>query len=191
MRFFSYLILTLALIVLPKVEATSLYNAKTFRALTADKRALRIGDTVTIIVLETAQASASAGSADKSEFGFGAQAGVNEKNWQYGVGVNGNTKGTASTQRKGQLRAQITAVVIQVDENKNLIIQGKQTLTIDGEVQVIELSGRARRSDIASNNTLLSSRLFDAKISFVGNGDVTEGKEEGVFARIFKWLGLK
>lgn len=171
--------------------ATSLYNQDNYKELTADRRALRVGDTVTVIVMESAHASASAGEADESNFGFNAQAGANDKAWRYGIGVNSATEGSASTQRRGLIRAQITVVVVGVDSNQNLIVRGQQSLTIDGEEQKIEIAGRARRSDITSNNTLISSRLFDAKISLVGQGSVTKGADEGVFAKLFKWLGIK
>lgn len=172
-------------------DSSSLFDKHNYKEITADHRAFRIGDTVTIVVMETAHASASAGSADQNEFGVAAQAGVDDKNWQYGLGINSNTEGNASTQRRGLIRAQITAVVKAIDKNKNLMIQGQQTLTIDGEQQTIELTGSARRSDIASNNTIISNRLFDADIKFTGSGSVSNGKDDGVFAKFFKWLGLK
>ena len=172
-------------------QSSSLYNPKNFKEITEDHRAFRVGDTVTIIVIESAQASASAGSADENQFGIGAQAGVNDKNWQYGLGINSNTEGAASTQRRGSIRAKITAVVTAIDKNKNLIIKGQQIIIIDGEEQKIELAGRARRSDISSNNTLVSNRLFDAKIKIIGSGSVTSGKEEGIISSFFKWLGIK
>lgn len=177
--------------VLNMAQAESLYEEKTFKDLTSDKRAKVVGDTVTLIVLESAQAATGAGSADDSEFSFSGSAGVNEKNWQYGLGVGSATDGNASTNRAGSIKAQLSVQVIAVDDNRNLILKGKQLLTINGESQTIEISGKARRADIFSNNTLLSSRLFDADIKFTGQGEVTDGKESGVFARLFKWLGFK
>lgn len=172
-------------------QSSSLYDKHKYKEITADHRAFRVGDTVTIIVMETAHASASAGSADKSDFGLGAQAGVNDKSWNYGLGINSKSEGNASTQRRGLIRAQITAVVTSIDDNKNLLIKGLQTLTIDGEKQTIELEGRARRSDITSKNTIISNRLFDAQIKFTGSGSVSKGKEDGVFSKFFRWLGIK
>lgn len=188
MRYFSLLLMVCFSIA---VNATSLYQEKSFKALTADNRAKGIGDTVTIIVLENAQASSSAGSADGSEFGFTGNATVNQKGWNYGLGVGSQTDNNAITKRVGSIKAQISVVVTGVDDNQNLKLQGKQLLTINGESQTIEVTGLARRSDIFSNNTLLSSRLFDADIKFSGKGEVTKGKQQGVFARLFKWLGFK
>ncbi|MFT4925227.1 MAG: flagellar L-ring protein precursor FlgH [Phenylobacterium sp.] len=196
MRYFNLLMVVLLLVLMePPADATSLYDQKTFKDLTADKRAKVVGDTVTIIVLENAQATTSAGLAGDSEFAFSGGATINKKGWSYdtnyGLGVGAQSDNNAVTKRVGSIRAQISVVVTAVDDNQNLQLQGKQLLTINGESQTIEVTGRARRSDIFSNNTLLSSRLFDADIKFVGQGEVTEGKEDGIFARLFKWLGLK
>lgn len=190
MRYISLVLLFICTMV-SATQSSSLFNQHKYKEKTADHRAYRVGDTVTILVIETAHASASAGSAGDSEFGIGIDAAANQKNWQYGMGIKGKNEGNASTQRRGTIRAQITAVVTKIDENGNLIIKGQQSLTIDGEQQVIELQGRARRSDITSDNTMLSSRLFDAQIVFKGEGIVSEGKEQGIFSRLFKWLGLK
>ena len=184
-------LLVLMTLFINPANADSLFDKHKYKEITADQRAFRIGDTVTILVIETATARASAGSADNSGYKLSADASVDNKGWNYGLGVGSETKGNASTQRQGQFRAQITAVVTSIDENGNLVVSGKQSLTIDGEQQIIELTGQARRSDITSQNTILSSRLFDADIKFVGAGSVSKGKEEGVFSKIFKWLGLK
>lgn len=193
MQFVKYVIgiLLLICISVSNAESSSLFNKHEYKELTADHRAIRVGDAITIVILESAQASASAGSADQTEFGVAAKASVNDKNFHYGLGVDSNSEGSASTQRRGLIKAQITAVVTAVDDNKNLVVQGQQVITIDGEEQKIELSGRVRRSDLASNNTIVSSRLFDAQIKFIGSGSVSDGKENGVFYKLFKWLGFR
>lgn len=173
------------------INATSLYQSESYKALTADKRALHIGDTLTIIVIESAQASASAGASGQNEFGLSAQTGTDNFGWQYGLGIGSNSEGQAATQRQGGIRTQLTVSVQRVDKNDNLYVKGKQVLVIDGEEQIIELTGIARRSDIASNNTLLSNRLHDAKIKFSGKGSVTEDQQDGIITRLFKWLGIK
>ena len=170
--------------------ATSLYNKESYRSLTSDKRATKVGDTVTIIVMESSEAGSSAGIKSESGFDMDAKANVDEKSWSYGIGIDGSNKGDAQTSRNGFIKSQITAVVVSVDDNDNLLIQGQQTLTIDGETQKIEITGKARKTDIFSNNTLLSSRLFDANIKYIGQGVVSDGKEPSNIYKFFKWLGL-
>lgn len=184
-------LVVMASLALPnQVIATSLYDKNKPVSLTADKRANKVGDTVTILVIENSQASSSAGTNADSGFAIDGQARAQDKDWRYGVGIGSSNNGDASTSRKGFIRSQITAVVTAIDANGNLSLKGSHTLTIDGETQKIELTGKARKTDIYANNTLLSNRLFEANIKYVGEGDVSSGKEPSGIYKLFKWIGL-
>lgn len=191
MSLFKLIVVNLMfLISMASVEATSLFNNADFSALTSDKRARKIGDTVTIIVLENSQAKASAGNSKENEFSISAAANSPNGSWPYGLGVGSDLNGNAAIQRNGYIKAQITAVVQDMDDNGNLLIHGKQNISIDGEIQTIEVTGRVRKSDIFSDNTLISSRLFDANIVFNGKGPVSENQKSGLIYGLFNWLGL-
>ncbi|MCF2860217.1 flagellar basal body L-ring protein FlgH [Pseudoalteromonas sp. SMS1] len=188
-KYSGFLIFVISLMSV-NTQASSLFSKETFNSYTADKRASRVGDTVTIIVMENAQAKSSAGAATDKGFGLSASGSSPNGSWPFGIGVGSEINGDAAIHRNGFIKAQITALVEGKDANGNLIIRGRQNITLDGEVQSIEVTGRVRNSDISSQNTLLSSRLFDANIVFIGQGSVSEGTEPGVIAKLFKWLGL-
>ena len=155
----------------------SLFNEENFSALVADKRAALIGDTITIIILENAQAKSRSGSSNVNDIGITASGKSPQGSWPFGMAVGTEFSGDAVTSRNGFIKAQITAVVVAIDEFDNLIIKGNQNITIDGELQSIELSGHVRPSDIQADNTLLSSRIMDANINFTG-----EKKPEGMIS---------
>jgi flagellar L-ring protein FlgH len=188
-KFKSVAVLILSMF-MASVSATSLFNDADFKSLTSDKRARKVGDTVTIIVLENAQAKTSAGNSQDNGFSISASAQSPNGSWPYGVGMGSDHSGNAAIQRNGFIKAQITAVVKDKDKHGNLIVHGKQNISIDGEVQTIEITGSVRNSDIFSDNTLLSSRLFDANIIFTGKGPVSENQEGGIVYKVFNWLGL-
>lgn len=169
-----------------KVGGTSLFNEDKFNSLTADKRAMSVGDTVTVVVLENAQAKSRSGTSNANDLSIAASGSSPQGNWPYGIGIGAEYKGDAVTSRNGFIRAQITAIVRQIDEYGNLVIYGSQNITIDGELQSIELSGRIRAIDIMENNTLLSSRIMDAKINFSG----VEPESEPMLSGFFSWLGF-
>ncbi len=181
--------LLLSVLVLP-VFASSLYNEGSFKPLTADKRAGQPGDTVTILVMENAQAKSSAGRAQERESSLSLQGRHNSNNEQLSLGVAGNSAGDAAINRNGFVKAQITAVVQSRDSNGNLEVIGDQQITIDGEIQSIEIRGWIRPTDISANNVVPSFRLFNARIRFTGEGDVSDSQKAGVFSKIFGWLGL-
>ncbi|WP_175401270.1 flagellar basal body L-ring protein FlgH [Pseudoalteromonas sp. BMB] len=168
------------------VHATSLFNEQTFSSLTADKRAMAIGDTVTVIVIENAQAKSRSGSSNANDLSISASGSSPQGSWPYSMGLGAEFSGDAVTSRNGFIKAQITAIVNDIDEFGNLVIRGTQNITIDGELQSIELLGRVRATDIMANNTLLSSRIMDARINFTGE----EKESEGVLSQLFTWLGF-
>lgn len=172
------------------------FDVSGYQSLTADKRAAEVGDTVTIIILENAQASSSAGNKAEGDFSMGVDASAKNKNGQplwgtdVDVGMSSQQQGDAANKRNGFIRAQLTAVVTAVGDNQILVIEGKQSITIDGEEQTIGIKGKARSTDISSQNTLISTRLFDSEISFTGQGEVSDGKDSGFLYKAMKWLGL-
>lgn len=172
------------------VRANSLFHEASFKPLTADRRAGEIGDTVTILVMENAQAKSSAGNSTESSSGMQVNARSANGQWPYGVGVSATSAGDAAINRNGFVKAQITAVVQNRDLNGNLEVAGSQEITIDGEIQSIEVRGWIRPNDITANNVVPSFRLFNARIRFEGEGDMTDNQNAGFFSRIINWLGF-
>lgn len=190
-RYVANLLVLACCAVVTPAGAVSLYEESSFRPLTADQRAYRPGDLLTVLVFETASATASANTAT-------------EKNGGLGFGLKSNFTadksakltliedfdGTGRIQRSGRLAAQITVTVRSVEANGDLIVAGEQLIQVNQERQEIVLSGRVRPVDIAENNTVVSSRLADARISYVGDGVLSEKQRPGIFSRVLTWLGL-
>jgi len=175
------------------VGADSLYQESTFRSLTADHRAYRVGDALTVLVLENASASSSADTTTNKTGGFGVTVhGVNGATpiRTYGVDLNEESSGTGKIQRSGKLLAQLTVNVKALAPNGDLFVAGTQLIEVNGEKQSIVLEGRVRPVDISDGNTVASSRLADAKISYVGDGVISERQRPGFLIRILSLLGL-
>lgn len=173
-----------------ELVATSLFDETKFKAITSDHKALRIGDTLTILIFENAQARSSAGNSSDSNFALSAAGTSPQGRWPFGIDVAAGESGDAVIKRNGFVQAQITAVVIAQDASGNLMVQGRQEITIDDELQSIELTGQVRPADISADNSVPSFRLYDARIKIAGQGYVSNAKESGIFYKIFNWLGL-
>ncbi|MDO8299540.1 flagellar basal body L-ring protein FlgH [Lacisediminimonas sp.] len=170
--------------------ADNLYQAQQFRSLFADRRAVAAGDMLTVLVYENASATTSAGtSADKTS---STRLGVQGKNSQSSVGVDANDsyEGSGRIQRSGKLLAQITVTVQSVDASGSLLVKGQQLIEVNDEKQEIKLEGRIRPNDIGENNTVISSRLADARISYIGEGVLADRQRPGLVTRLMHWLGL-
>lgn len=94
----------------------------------------------------------------------------------------------ATTTREGTLTASVTVTVVDVDGAGNLHVQGDKIVTINSEDQHIVLTGIVRPEDILPDNTILSSRVADARISYYGYGSVGDKQGTPLGHRLFDWL---
>ena len=93
-----------------------------------------------------------------------------------------------STTRGGSLTAKITTKVVESYSNNTMRIEGRQKIVINGEEQEIVLTGLVRTEDVAPDNTVLSTFVADAEISFVGTGMVADKNKPGLLTRLLNWL---
>lgn len=168
----------------------SLYKEDTYRALVSDRRAYRAGDSLTILVYENSSASASADTSTEKSGGIGIAIKLPNYEKSPSIKANEDFEGKGKIQRSGKLLAQLTVTVQDVAQNGELNIKGQQLLEINGEKQQIQVEGRVRPQDITEYNTVLSSRVADAKISYVGEGTITQKNTPGILSLIFTILGF-
>lgn len=172
-------------------NSANLYEPNTWSSLASDQKARQQGDTVTIVVYENASAmnSASSGSKRNNNIDGRVFAGPTFDE-SAGLRLDGASGNQGSTGRSGQMVAQISATVVDVMENGDLVVSGSQVLNINGEETTIQVKGRVRPSDITAGNVVASSRLADAMIDYNGSGFVTRSGKPGFLTRIFNWMGL-
>lgn len=161
------------------------------RSLFADRKAFRTGDMLTVVVTEVASASASARtSADKEESVFGQINQPDERPWNIDLAFGNDFTGGGQIQRTGKLLAKLAVVVHGVDAQGNLSIVGEQEIRVNNEEQRIALSGTVRPEDIASDNTIASWRIANARIDFKGEGVLARKQSPGLLTKLFDLFGL-
>jgi len=96
--------------------------------------------------------------------------------------------GSGTTKRSGNLTAKITARVMRVLPNGNLVIAGSREVAVNNESQIITLSGIIRPRDISPDNVILSTYIADARISYSGSGIVNDRQRPGWMARIIDFV---
>ncbi len=164
-----------------------------------DRRARRLNDLVTVLIVENVSGSKKAetktgknSTLDASiDTFFGAPLNMNLKNL-YGKGntfspsagssFKNDFQGTGETTREGSLNGTITARVINVMPNGNLVIESRKEVTLNYEKQILVLKGIIRPDDISTNNTIYSTKVADARIFLVGDGIIDSKQISG-------WLG--
>jgi flagellar L-ring protein precursor FlgH len=174
-------------------QSGAIYQAGADMRLFEDRTARRIGDAVVIRLVEKTAASKSATTSvdKKSEIdiqnptllGVPFSAGsLNLSN-----SANGERKlgGEGSSDQSNSLTGNISAVVVGVYPNGNLAIRGEKMLTLNQGEEVVQISGVIRPEDIAGDNSILSSRVADAKITYAGNGALADANTIGWLGRFF------
>jgi flagellar L-ring protein precursor FlgH len=95
--------------------------------------------------------------------------------------------GSGATTRNGQLTGTIAVRVVREMPNGDLFLEGTKVVLINNEEYHLYISGLVRPTDIAQDNSVLSSRLADAQIEFTGRGDLADQQKKGWFAKFIDW----
>jgi flagellar L-ring protein FlgH len=161
-----------------------------------DLKARRVGDTLTITVSEKSDASKEASTKtgrykdNSADFSFAGLAVGGQSLWKdvktgYTGKFDNNFKGSGVTTKTDTMTAYMTATVIDILPNGNLLIRGSRWTKVNEELQQIILEGIVRPVDVNRNNEILSQRIADAKIFFVGKGPVSTQQRPGWLGQLF------
>ena len=173
------------------VCAQSLYREDAWRPLTADNKAHRVGDVLTVQVFESTSAVASADTGTRRNSSL--QAGLSHGGVSVGqstLTVGGDFDGSGRTQRASRLLATVSVTVQEVLPGGQLRIAGEQSVAVNNELQKVTLEGIVRPADISDANVVQSTRVADAHITYVGDGDVSERGRPPWWRRLLNAVGL-
>jgi flagellar L-ring protein precursor FlgH len=186
---FGWILVT---VVLPQNSwsVTPLVDLESGRSLVSNIKAHRVGDVVTIIIVESATANATSETENKerSEVGGGPGLGFLDFISEWNLDTESRYKGEGETVREGNLRAEISARIVEVLHNGDYRLSGTRMVDINGERQIIEITGICRPRDIGPDNSILSTYVSDARIAYTGSGHVTDTGSPGIITRIVNWL---
>ena len=179
------------LFAVPMAEAkTPLVNFETGESLVSNIKARKVGDLITIIITERATANANSRTKanNKSETRGGPALGWLDFIKPWDMTVENKYLGDGGTQRDGSLRAEISARIVEIQENGDFRLEGTRMVNINGEKQLIEITGFCRARDIGADNTILSTYISEAQIAYNGSGVVNDTAQPGVVTRVLNWL---
>ncbi len=166
-------------------------------SLFTDAKARQVGDLITVLVSEKASATRSLGmkktksSSRKTGLSavFGYETSLSNKNPNFkpssafDISDNKNFDGSGSTNNSDTLTASVTAVVTRIFPNGNMEVVGRRQVTINHQPQELTFSGIVRPVDIGPENTISSSKVAQAVISYGGGGELATVAHEGWLSR--------
>ncbi|MCL1050716.1 flagellar basal body L-ring protein FlgH [Shewanella abyssi] len=177
-----------------KIAATgSLYQDSQAASLYSDIKALKVGDIITVILMESTQAKKSANneisrgtdlSLDPIYAGGGnVTIGGNPIDLRYKDSM--NTKRESDADQSNSLSGSISANVMKVLNNGNLVIRGEKWISINNGDEFVRITGIVRAQDIRPDNTIDSPRVANARIQYSGTGTFAEVQKVGWLSSFF------
>lgn len=164
-----------------------------YAALYEGQRARRVGDPLTIVLVERTSASKSASSKLDSGGGFsltppttGALNLFNKSDATVSGSRNFNGAGTAD--QANALSGEISVTVAEVYPNGTMLVQGQKRVTLNRGDEFVQIKGIVRTADIDANNRVVSTRVADARIAYTGKGDVARASRQGWLSRFFQMI---
>ncbi len=166
-----------------------------------DDKASKVGDILTVTINETSSSTQSATTNTSKDTSINMQApnilglpsNMGVQNF-LGMGtqldptvnasVANSNQGTGTVSRDGTLTGTISALITEILPSGNFRIEGRRSVTVNNEEQIMVLRGIVRPQDINFDNTILSTLVADAAISLTGEGVVADEQRKGWLAQI-------
>jgi len=173
-----------------KVGATSLWDENNGN-LYMDIKARYVGDVVTILVNESTSATQRSNTdlSQAETLNSGTGTGIVGKFLEaFGIEASDAYKTDGRTRSSGLLTTTVSAEVVEVLPNGNLVIEARRSLVVNNETQTMVLSGVIRPRDITRNNIIPSTKIANAQIRYEGKGPIARRQKPGILNKIFDWI---
>jgi flagellar L-ring protein precursor FlgH len=99
-----------------------------------------------------------------------------------------SNKGSGTTTRSGSLTGTVSVTIVAINESGNFEIEGSRSVTVNFEEQLMVITGMIRPSDINFDNTINSSLIANASITYTGDGVIAEEQRVGWLMRAISYV---
>jgi flagellar L-ring protein precursor FlgH len=184
------MIFMLALLTITQAGASSLWLGGNDLYSSKGSRDFRPGDIITIVISEESNAQSKATTRTQKDSTLEVKSGPQIPFFKKAVNqfigkneVNNEFDGQGTTTRSGKLSGTVTATILEVLANGNLLLEGSRSIRVNRETQIMRVRGVARPRDIDATNSVNSKLLADAQIKFDGNGAVGRVNRPGLITQ--------
>ncbi len=185
----------------PKPQNGSLYQSGKGLSLFGNTNSHRVGDIITIALNEQTVSTKSSGVAIDKETDVSLLEGGNPTVFgrdtskslpivgDFTVPLNASQSrafaGDASADQSNSLRGNISVTITEILPNGDLMVRGEKWMTLNNGDEYIRVSGLLRKEDVGLDNTVSSTKLANARISYSGTGDLASSQKMGWLSRFF------
>lgn len=171
----------------------AIYQASAARPLFEDRRARYVGDTITITISESTSASLSANNkldrTGSQKASIGASTGMFGKVLPNEASLSNSStnafSGKGEAANRNTFTGSMTATVIDVYPNGNLLVSGEKLVSLGAEQELVRISGVVNPAFVDAANSVASTKIADARIEYKSSGQIAEGMSMAWLARFF------
>lgn len=174
----------------PATAEQPLWDSAAGGSLFSNVKAHAVGDILTVMITENSSASSDAKTATENQHDIGGGGGEGALQFipLWGIQQKSKYDGKGNTTRKGALSAVMSVRIVEALPGGQFRIEGQREIKRNGETERMNLTGVIRSRDISPGNTISSTAIAEAAISYEGDGDVANGNEPGFLTRVINWF---
>jgi flagellar L-ring protein precursor FlgH len=174
---------------LPVASSGGLFRSGYSGSLLSDRRALRVGDILTVVLDESTQSSKSAGTSfgksSSIELPVPTVLGKGFDQLETAASADRDFSGSSNSSQQNTLQGAIAVTVHKVLPGGVLLVKGEKALRLNQGDEYIRLVGLVRVDDINRNNQVSSQQVANARISYAGRGVLNDSNSAGWLTRFF------
>lgn len=189
------IITTVLLILVSSMSAKSLWDSpkNKEKGMFADRSATSVGDIITVQIVEetivnrTSSKNSSTSSNISQDLGsivVGNVLETGEADGSIALNPTDSFSGSGSVSDTNLFEATIAVMVVDVQPNGNLIIEGARKVKSSGEAQYLVVRGIVRGDDVMASNMITSANLLNASIELFSEGDLKKAQDKGWIHRL-------
>lgn len=156
-------------------------------------RARRVGDLLTILLVEDISTSKSSnaqtsrdGNASITPPSAGPLSFLNPDSLK--LASQGSFKGSGNAAQRSTLNGAVSVTLAEVRPNRTAYVVGEKYMTLSQGREWVQFAGIVRLDDISGDNTVPSSRVADARIIYSGKGAIQQASRPGWLSRFFNLI---
>lgn len=179
---------------LPAAASGSLYREGASLVLFDDRKAARVGDLLTVLLVESIDASKKSSTSTQkgSNLSTTVPSLLGRSVTSGGLPVfdsslnsSNGFSGSGESQQSNSLAGSVSVTVVGRQPNGNLMIEGRKQIELNQGSEFVSIVGLVRPEDISTTNTVNSDRIAHAQITYSGKGPVNDANRMGFIMRFF------
>ena len=104
------------------------------------------------------------------------------------MGSDTSNVGAGSIARSEDINLTLAAIVTQTLPNGNLVVSGRQQVRVNNELRDLQIAGIVRTEDITQDNTVNLSQIAEARVSYGGQGQITDMQQPRYGSQLYDIL---